>query len=521
MQAGTFGGLFRQRLKDSLIALSLANLCFMSAWFRLLYGSELGYFKKPVSEASLLAMAANILWLAVVLWIALRALRRFQNPWFHRVSHLVFFGLLLLPLDFCRRQVFHMRPQDLTTFLKRPVVGLGLLALGVLVLWQHRRVTRIAAIAVGLLSPLALFTFARILLVSLNVAHLAEPTSEPALAPMNPVAAGGPRVIWIIFDETDFRVTFDERPPKVHLPEFDRLRHNSIFATNAYPPADGTIMSMPALISGQRLTNVATKGVSDLELTLGQNGHTALWSQTPSVFGAARALGFNTALIGWFHPYRRILARDLNFCDWYPYPGDFPQQQRTFGAALVSQMGCLAGGLQFERLFGRVCQAMISESVNLVTNANYGLILLHLPPPHHPGVYLPDEDRFSIRSQPQVQGYFNNLVLADRSLGKLRRALESAGQWDQAWIILSADHSWRRSRLYDGRRDLRVPFLMKAPGAKKETVLSSQINTVLTRDLIVAILRRQITNQQTAGKWLGAHASGESPAATETTDPLE
>ena len=251
------------------------------------------------------------------------------------------------------------------------------------------------------------------------------------------------------------------------------------------------------------------------------DGGSALWSQLPSVFGAARESGVHTALIGWFHPYPRVLYRGLNYCDWYPYPGDFPQAQRTFGAAMVSQIGCLIGGLQFERLYGKVCRAMVAQSVSLVTNANYGLILLHLPPPHHPGIYLPDQDRFSILSQPQVQGYFNNLVLADRSLGKLRAALEAAGQWERTWIILSADHSWRRSRLYDGRRDLRVPFLVKSAGANSQLSYSPQFNTILTHDLILAILKGEIASQPAAASWLDAHASGEAPAPKQTTYPFE
>ena len=49
--------------------------------------------------------------------------------------------------------------------------------------------------------------------------------------------------------------------------------------------------------------------------------------------------------------------------------------------------------------------------------------------------------------------YFDNLALADHELGELlRKRSEASGQRDNTWIILSADHSWRRSKSYDGRR---------------------------------------------------------------------
>ena len=136
----------------------------------------------------------------------------------------------------------------------------------------------------------------------------------------------------------------------------------------------------------------------------------------------------------------------------------------------------------------------------------FGLILLHLPPPHTPGAYLPDPDRFTIRGLPGVASYFNNLALADRWLGKLRQAMQDAGRWDKMWVILSADHSWRTSTIYDGRRDLRVPFLIKSPGSERSVTYPREFNTVVTHDLILAALRGEISDQQQTVAWLDANA---------------
>lgn len=103
------------------------------------------------------------------------------------------------------------------------------------------------------------------------------------------------------------------------------------------------------------------------------------------------------------------------------------------------------------------------------------------------------------------------LALADRTLGKLRHAMETSGQWDKTWLILSADHSWRESPRYDGRRDLRVPFLIKAPGPGKSITCSPPINTSLTHDLVLAILHGEPTDQQQTVAWLEAHPSVPAP----------
>jgi hypothetical protein len=85
--------------------------------------------------------------------------------------------------------------------------------------------------------------------------------------------------------------------------------------------------------------------------------------------------------------------------------------------------------------------------------------------------------------------------------------MEAAGEWDKTWVIVSADHSWRTSKPYDGKRDLRVPFMVKPPGTSLPETYSSQFNTVLTHDLILAILRGEITNEQNVVNWLDTHRS--------------
>jgi phosphoglycerol transferase MdoB-like AlkP superfamily enzyme len=112
---------------------------------------------------------------------------------------------------------------------------------------------------------------------------------------------------------------------------------------------------------------------------------------------------------------------------------------------------------------------------------------------------------------PKAAGYFNNLALADSELGALRRDMEKSGQWDKTWVILSADHSWRISKIYDGVRDYRVPFLVKPPQASQSLTYSNPINTVLTHDLILAILRNQVTNQPSTAAWLDLHATTDLP----------
>ena len=495
----------KSNIKDGIVAVSLANLCFANAWFMILYDADQGYFNKvPVRTPSTLALLINIFWLAALVWLALRVWRRFQNRLLHFVLHMAFLVLLLIPVDFVRIQFFHIMDHPIVVFFQRPVVMFCSVVLLALVVWQHRRAAKAAGVLVVILSPLALLTLAKIGLLLLGVMHLNQADYEPVLPPPVPVREGQPRVLWIIFDCTDYRVAFEKRPLGVQLPEFDRLRGESLFCVNACSPHASTISSMPALISGQRLSRIGIANASDLKVQVADTGVNTTWSKLPSVFAEAQALGANTALVGWFHPYDRVLGDGLNYCAWYPFPTFEPERAKTFANAMRRQIACIAWPLHIRRFYISICRDGLGESLSLVTNTVYGLTLLHLPPPHSPGIYLPEKDQFTFWGVPTTAGYLGNLALADRELGQMRRAMEISGQWDKTWLIISADHSLG-SQISFGQPDTRVPFIVKPPGANEPITYSPKINTILTHDLILAILRGEITSQRELVPWLDKH----------------
>ncbi|HEY5910185.1 MAG TPA: sulfatase-like hydrolase/transferase [Verrucomicrobiae bacterium] len=506
----------RRGIKQALFAVSLANLCFLNSWYLVLYQSADGYFNKlPLNSPTLLALAANLCWFSVLTWCCVRLLDQFSNRWLHLAAHLLFFGVLLLPLEFLRIYAFKIPDFRLVGFLFKPLNAAIVLLLGGLLVWQHRRAARGAAVLVGILSPFAAVTCAKIIFLLVSPASPAQggpQRSSPALAP---VPSGQPRVIWLLFDEMDFRLPFEKPLPNLQLPEFDRLRNAAFFATNAFPPGDCTIVSIPALTTGKRFETVVFTNDTDLAVTPAGEGQAGRWSQAPSVFSEAHALGVNSGLVGWYHPYDRIFSGSLNFCEWYPMQLGQYLKATTFGAALSRQIGCLACTPFSRHIYAEMCRLSIANSLALVANTNYGLLFFHLPPPHKPGVYNPTTGKYTIIPVPKPRAYANNLVLADRTLGQMRHKLEEAKLWDRTWIIISSDHSWRESVVVDGQRDLRVPFLLKSAGANSPVMYPAQFNTVLTHGLIMGIIRGEITNQQSAVDWIDKNRAAELPVTGE------
>ncbi len=495
----------KQKIQDAFVALSLANLCFFKVGFDLLSDKDRFFSKLPVTTPILLALVFNIVGFGFLAWLVMQFLRRVRSGWVKLPFHLVFVALLLFPVDFIRLKFFNIADYQILAFAKQPVVMVAGLAIFALLVWKHETVSRMVAVVVGVLSPLAVFLFIKIALVCTDVIHLKQcpaPASFPAAVA---VREGQPRVLWIIFDETDYRLAFEQRPANVQLPEFDRLRQESLFATGALPPENGTIMSMPALILGRALSGVSDDDTCDLSLTFADTGETASWQGQPTVFSDAHALGVNTALVGWYLPYDRMLGDVLNYCSWYAYPPFEPARAETFGAEVRQQIASLSETVHLREMFVELHQKSLRDSLSVVTNSTYGLILLHLPAPHRPGIYLPEKKQFTDFVMTKTAGYFNNLQLADYEFGQLRRSMEASGEWDKTWIIVSADHSWREAKLYDGRHDYRVPFIVKPSGAGEPIVYPGQFNTIITRDLIMAILRGEVTNEQNLPDWLDAN----------------
>ena len=500
----------KRKIKDGLVALAVANGCFLRPSSHLLFDGNSYFQKLPVARVELLALAVNILGAALMIWLGIGLWRRSRSRLLHLVLDMAFLFLLLFPAEFIRFKLFHWSVGGLPGLSHRPVLLLVLFVIAAGLVWKHRLAARTAAAVMVVTCPVALLILARIILLCCNLMQVeACPYSVPP-PPLLPVREDRPRVVWIIFDETDYRLAFAQRPAGVALPEFDRLRREALSADPAYAPGDKTIVSMPALISGRRLSGVACDGC-DLALTLADTGATTNWTTLPSVFSRARELGVNTALVGWYVPYARMLGGSLNYCSWYPFQYYDPARSTTFGGAMQEQIACLAWFNDFRRLFIEICQDSLNDALSLVANPTYGLILLHLAPPHDPPVYLPEKNEFTCMGIAAPAGYLNNLVLADQELGALRRKMETAGQWDKSWVILSADHSWRQSKLYDGVRDYRVPFLVKSTGVGQSLAYSNPLNTILTGDLILAILQGNVSSQQEAAIWLDAHAKPELP----------
>ena len=557
-------------LKDLARALSLANLCFIAAWTELLTKSEhYGVRYGVYAFNKYLAIAANVLLLTALFWGAAALIRRSRNALLMKSARISILILLL----FCLNRVIY-RPlpgfsveglYDLLNRAELAVFATGAIALcfGAIRNWRY------TSTLAGSLVPFALIGKASLLgvaIITLAVYWLvkkpgaivrAAPVAVMAFfpftlmtlfqtswlltkfeekrpaAPVSTSDSRARRVVWLLFDELDYRLSFQERPATLSMPEFDRLRGESIFASNAYPPADRTLMSLPAMITGRLISGSEPVEPSKVLITYADSGETVDWGTQPNLFSRAREAGHDSAIVGWYHPYGRIIGDSVTKCS------DENIGRIGVAEAMSDQIRKLGDIIplasQYELFDSKSSQkrrerqghlrdylGVMEEAKRRVVDADVSLVLVHLPVPHAPSIYDRQSGSFEVESE---TGYIDSLALADRALGELRNALESAGMWENTTLLITSDHWWRfyeSDRKADlefaTRLDKRVPFLIKLAGRNEGVACDAEFNNVILHDLVLELLGKGLTEPSGVLQWIDRNRSTARPLTLGSRD---
>jgi len=499
----------RESLKDVAIALSVANLCLLGTWQRLIFANAADRFlMRHHTSPDFLAVLLNVLLLSTFFWTLLTIGRRSTNK---AVSAIFRWLPILSPLFPLIRFVgvtFDNSNRLMMRMGRVPVVLLagvcGLLLVYAIFHWR-RRLRFVAELCLLAAFPLVLATSSQaawFLLTRKPVTKVEDGyTTKPLITRSN-----APRVVWLVFDEMDQRLSFLERPSTVSLPELDRLRSQSFYAVNASAAGDHTDRSMPAQITGRRVTNSEPGGADELMVNFENEKQPVPWSAQPTIFKQAHEAGLNTAIVGWYLPYCRIFQDLFTSCFWQPFGDPVNDRESTSGAMLRELRSILPSLTRNDHI--REYQSLLHQATKVVAHPTFNLVLVHLPVPHAPPIYDPKTGKFTITTV-GTNWYLDNLALADHALGELRQSMQSAGVWDNTTVLLSSDHPWRRSSIFDDKKDNRVPFIVKIAGHSESVRYEGAFNNVVSHDLLLNVLDGKISDPTSLANWLQEPASAQ------------
>jgi hypothetical protein len=509
-----------------LICLAFASWCFSTTWVQ--YGEGgVAYFARfdPLHAVAIPAVGCEIL-IVLSLWAAWEICRR--RGWQRsRIPHVLFLLSCLAPLGITSVALLRVVPFDLVSIVRSrwfwPVAVAAALTPAAVAAANPIRASRLMR-AVFLFSwpvlAIVLIQAARSTLFRYPHATYADGPLAPWLpdSRLLPGSRPGVRVVWIILDELSQTIAFANRPAGLYLPNLDRLKAESFYATSAESPSDATERSLPDLIVGQDLGQSIPEAPDNLLMAPRPDSKPFAWNSLPNVFDTAREMGFNTALAGWDHPYCRVLNRSLTKCYWtaswllpgveetfepQPLPAAMWYRAKLQIAALPL-LGHIPGifpGVYARQEMQRRFSSLLGRTIEFVSDPSIGLVLIHLPVPHPPAIYDRAKRAFAARGP---SGYADNVALADDALGAIRRAIERAGLWDGTAVLVSADHGWRtglwrgtpewtrEDEAFSHQDTSGVPFLLKLPSQTFPLVYAEAFNTVVTRRIITEILRGKL-----------------------------
>lgn len=524
-------------LKNLLVCFGLSNLYFISAWYRIqnLQAPFANYYRASVPDLTILKATL----LDVMLVAAAFALAYLLGRRLGKVGDCLFLGSVAFAIDMARlgwpdnSMTEHLRNWGAIAAEAAILSGL------VLRLTRNNRVL-VTASQRGLL----LFNF---LFLALAVHFVSSWIATPGAAefanarPAQASQKEGPRVLWLLFDAMDQRLSFDARPAELALPELDRFRAESLSAAQAFPPARYTSYSVPALLTGRLFEAASPEAPDVLRLIPRGGGQPVTWTSLGSIFFDVRKMGLDTRVTGWYHPYCREFGRDLVECT---------SEQSVVGRdtqeAYAESLG-LAGAMKFvllqrweeiliglrierfrasdelPRLYAQKQQqtqylAIRQRSIDTMRRFRSGLYYIHWPIPHLPGQY--DRRRSGFDITPE-SSYLDNLALVDRTLGELRAAMRREGTWDSTTVLITSDHGYRWEEGGPGTpgftqemndavgaaKSLTVPVLIRFAGHREALSYSQAFNSVLLHDLVLGVLRGQLTTGAQAAHWLDSNHS--------------
>jgi hypothetical protein len=528
-----------------LLCLSVANLCFLPSWLELMrFRSEAPHQMRSAAAVALFSgTVANILLLTAVLAGAVWFIQRSANKTLLRVAECGFLILLLTPLEELAWLGYSRLRGQLPDFVLVSAWSLAMavpLAASVFLLVNGRKnFLRMAGVIVTLAVPVL-----PVFMIDFGRAYWSAPDYPEGPRQTRAAAVRPPvRLIWMIFDELDQRLVFEQRPASIQLPELDRLRATSFFAKDARPAGPDTPEAILSLLLGRKVASFDRSSVKPVVFATNER---ASLGELETSFIRLGASGIRSSVAGWFLPYCEAFGKTLETCD---EPSPAALHSSSIAETMLSQWRNHRDGHWLVTRFSAEGQYrtpwfgwakrreqlegyryLLKSGIAAATEPSNGLVLLHLPVPHPHGIYNRYRDELSLD---RGNSYIDNLELVDRTIADIRSALGKAGLTGHTILIVTSDHPWRpeiwshdsaftaeERALGAGGRTNRIPFLVHLPQSSAPFEYVPPLDVLATGDLIGELLNGKADSAAAIAAWFERRQGPNSqPVLTSASGP--
>ena len=328
------------------------------------------------------------------------------------------------------------------------------------------------------------------------------------------------RIIWILFDELSRDQTFDHRYPGLALPAFDHFAAQSVSFSDVSPGGYMTELIIPGLMDGTTISDERTDLDGRLYVKTRNNPEWHPYDAGNTLLAEAREGGWSTAVSGWFLPYCRLYADQLNDCFRtmrFPLPGGYSRLHSTAWNAVapirksvLRVAGRPVAGTTPAELHAVDFEQILSHGDAMIADERIGFVFLHLPTPHPTGFYNRRTGEMGYAGS-----YLDNLALADRTLAEVLNRISQTRLADRTTVIVSSDHSWRipmwhpeagwtpEDQVALGNRgfDERPVLMVRFPGQQNGITMGAAFALLREHAMVERILDQRIATAKELEQW--------------------
>jgi hypothetical protein len=392
------------------------------------------------------------------------------------------------------------------SFLKIGLVGIVILGALFFLVRFHRNVGSFLAQLIRAYSLIAVVfginaISAIVVLEPYSVLDVKPVASAPANA-----KGDGRQFIWVIFDQADQGLIFDDRDPTVELPNLDRLRSRAIYTADMKSPRTDTFLAIPAITLGFKGEVIKrTPDGPDVELP---DGRTVPWSEAPTIFSDVKNAGKDVILlmqefnVGSFcRVFAGVTTKCWQSSKWRNYPISFQwaiidSTARVFKRFVYSlPLVHLLAPVYFLDIGGYgafpsqhyhhtllTMQDEVVKEIGAPLDRDR-LLYVHWNVPHQPYIYDRQKNELAEPALSNAEdAYKSNLELMDFVVGKMLDAIDTSPNAGRTTLLVTSDHGTTAHG-----KDVRtpnVPFILLSPDVVGPAEIKGNFNSSRTRQLM-------------------------------------